>query len=153
VSDALSVPWHAPHKVIYIAHSRLPELSSRGWEGGVWVAKRGWSPDIKMVYPGLNIVAVQYEFDYAWDKSVIYDPTWVYSFSVTPHPSGTSFGWGFVPQAAWQLVVRGRISVINERVTSNHLTLRLAPGEYTAQVRIANSPLWSEVRSFTVGGK
>jgi hypothetical protein len=80
--------WHVPRPTIYGGRDAIRQVVSDGWRGDVWLAAPGTNPASAPVIPGVNVVAVQDQWQAKFDKSVVFDDTW-YPSVVTPPVSGT----------------------------------------------------------------
>jgi len=79
----------APRPTVYCNRSTLPAVLSTGWRGEIWLAYPGWVAGMPLppVPAGVSFVAVQTDFQAAYDLSVILDPTWPLAkeSAVTPY--------------------------------------------------------------------
>lgn len=72
-------PWDADRPTIYCNRSTLPSVIGEGWRGDVILAWPGYDSAAAPVFPGVTIVAVQNQFDSAYDLSTVYDNDWPYA--------------------------------------------------------------------------
>lgn len=69
--------WNAGRPTIYCNRDTLPRVLSAGWKGDLWLAiPNGIPPTAAPIVPGCTVVAVQFSFDGATDRSVLFDRFW-----------------------------------------------------------------------------
>ena len=153
LDKAVAAPWPVTTPVIYCSRVTIPGLVKAGWKHGVWLAEPGYDPSLPApVFPGIKIVGVQYDtLNGAYDKSVLYDDTWIYGFSVTPQHLAAIFGWGPAFNHTWELLIQDSFGNMTKRMLgTNHAIISLPAGEYTAMVRVEDHSVWSQIRKFEV---
>lgn len=81
--------WDAERPTIYCNQNTLPRVLAAGWKGDLWLAiPSDIRPTVPPVVKGCTVVAVQFDFAGAFDRSVVFDDTW--PMEVTP-VTGTQF--------------------------------------------------------------
>jgi hypothetical protein len=81
--------WHPERPTIYCNRDTLPRVLAAGWKGDLWLAiPSGIRPTVAPVVKGCTVVAVQFDFAGAFDRSVVFDDTWPRK---VPPVTGTQF--------------------------------------------------------------
>lgn len=72
--------WNVDRPTLYLGFpDTAQEAADHGWKGDVWLVRPSNVPPTAppAVAPGLNVVAVQWNFGNSnFDESVVFDPTW-----------------------------------------------------------------------------
>lgn len=101
--------WNVPRPTLYLGFpNSAQEAFNAGWRGDVWLVMASDKPPVQppTVPQGLNVVAVQWDFSNpAFDKSVVFDPTWPEAKLTTPTPPNptppTKFAITVPPPGEW----------------------------------------------------
>lgn len=167
LSRAMSEPWEAERKTLYLSRSLIPSVQSAGWKGDVWLAEWEAMPTMAPHFTGVNVIGQQWANLGPYDLSVIWDTEWPFAkrpaeiLSITPYPGYVHAGWRRDPEAsAYELLIvgaggkgTGTSHFDKEFVTTNAGKVDLAQGAYIARVRSLYGQLrgdWSPVKHFTV---
>lgn len=83
--------WNVPRPTLYLGFPDTAQAAfNAGWRGDVWLVRPSSVPPTSppIVPKGLNVVAVQWQFGTAFDRSVVFDATWpgVKMPTATPKP-------------------------------------------------------------------
>lgn len=78
--------WHADRRTIYGSRTSIAACIAEGWRGDVWLAEPNTNPTSAPVIPGVNVVAVQNNWQPNYDASIVFDDTWYPG--VVPAPPG-----------------------------------------------------------------
>lgn len=80
--------WNVEFPTIYGSRSSISQVIADGWRGDVWLASPGWSGTTAPSIPGVNVVAVQNNWQANYDSSIVFDDTWYPAIVPVPGPSG-----------------------------------------------------------------
>jgi hypothetical protein len=69
--------WDTARPTIYCDETDLVSVIGAGWRGDVWLAlPSNVTPSIAPIYPGITIVAQQWDFASLYDRSIVFDSYW-----------------------------------------------------------------------------
>lgn len=118
-------------KTLYGSRSTLATCAAAGYQGPFWLAWPGWTGETLPAYPGIEIVAVQDQWNPDWDHSTILSPTWPFGNVVTPPPG----------QFSVTVISRAMHMFYTVPAGTDHGVVEYLPEGGGQQVRIGDAPV------------